>query len=502
MQKLDDTIAAIATAAGEAGIAVVRLSGADALAIADRVFRGTTPLARARGHTLHTGWVVWPSDRGLEPHDPAGAHELRDARRDEVPGSSRSATTTGRATTPPDSSRIDQVVAAVFRAPRSYTREDVVEISCHGGGLSAARVLATLRCAGARLARPGEFTLRAFLNGRIDLAQAEAVADVIHAESEAARLLAVSQLAGDLSRRLSEVEERLTDALSEVEARVDFAEDVGGIEVPAHVVAAIVAVEERLAAMLAGSAFARAIREGVRLPLVGRPNVGKSSLFNALLGEERAIVTPIPGTTRDRVSEAIEVGGVRFTLSDTAGLRASSEPVEAIGVARAEEAIQESPLVLWVIDGSERLTDEDRRIAGLLAGKRIVIALNKRDLGSRVSAVEVESLVNGDSRRRAVEISAASRQGLEDLERSLLELLGRDGAAPLAGAVANPRHVDSLEGARAALVRAVAVAADGAPGEIIALELRESLAAIGEVTGRTVAEDLLDRIFGRFCIGK
>jgi len=472
MRPLDDTIAAIATAPGAAGLAVVRLSGPRAVAAADAVFRGAQPLEGAGANTLHHGWAVWPGAM------PGGADAAALER------------------------RLDEVVVALFRGPRSYTREDVVEFSCHGGRMPAERLLAALLHAGARLARPGEFTLRAFLNGRIDLAQAEAVADLIHAETAAAHELAISQLAGELSRRLAEVSERVTDALAEVEARVDFAEDVGGVEVPPHVVAAVAAAEQALDVLLAGASYARAVREGVRVPIVGRPNAGKSSLFNALLGEERAIVTAVPGTTRDRVSEAIEVAGVRVTLSDTAGLRESEEPVEAIGIARAREALEQCPLALWVVDGASPLAPEDRWIAERLRTKRVLVALNKCDLPARTHGAEVTALLDGEP-LRVVAVSAAHGEGLEELRAALADLLGA--AEPHGGpaaALGNLRHAEALERARAALVRARAAAGEGAPGEIVALELREGLGAIGEVTGRTVGEDLLDRIFSRFCIGK
>ena len=499
MPTLDDTIAAIATAPGAAGLAVVRVSGARAVAIADAVFRGSRPLAGAAGSTLHHGWAAAPIHRG--PRSSAGAGH------------------------PPESAthRIDEVVVALFRAPHSYTREDVVEISCHGGSLPARRVLDALLAAGARLARPGEFTLRAFLNGRIDLAQAEAVADVIQAETVAAHELATSQLAGELSRRLAAVSEGLANALAEVEARVDFAEEVGGVEVPPHVSAAIAEAECALASLLEGSQYTRAVREGLRVPIVGRPNVGKSSLFNALLGEERAIVTEVPGTTRDRVSEAIEVAGVRVTLSDTAGLRESTEPVEAIGIGRTHAALEESPVALWVVDGGAPLAPEDRWIAEKLRAKRVLTALNKRDLPAVTLAEHVTALLDGapgngtgvavpfgvarpEARggppARVVAVSAARSEGLDELRAALASLLGAGAAGGHAGAVGNARHVDALTRAREALVRASAIAARGEPGEIVALELREGLAAIGEVTGRAVGEDLLDRIFSRFCIGK
>jgi tRNA modification GTPase len=461
MHTPDDTIAAIATAPGAAGLAVVRVSGRDAIAIADAAFEGVAPLASAAGNTLHHGWAL----------DAAGE-------------------------------RLDEVVAGVFRAPRSYTREDVVELSCHGGRIPAGRVLGALLGAGARLAGPGEFTLRAFLAGRLDLAQAEAVADLIQAETASAHALALAQLSGELSRRLEEVTESVTEATAEVEARVDFAEDVGGVEVPAHVVEAITAARDALLALLEGSAWARAVREGVRVPLVGRPNVGKSSLFNALLGESRAIVTPLPGTTRDLVSEAIELAGVRVTLADTAGLRDASEPVEAIGVERAGEALDSSALALWVVDGSSPITAEDIGIARRLAGKRVLVALNKCDLKGAVDPAALGALLDGEA-HRIVAVSATRGDGLEALGAALGELLGAavpDGG--LGAAVGNARHVDALDRARAALERALEAARAGAPGEILALELRESLHAIGEVTGVNVGEDLLDRIFSRFCIGK
>jgi tRNA modification GTPase len=471
-----DTIAAIATAPGAAGMAVIRLSGPDALAIADAVFHGRRPLAGAAGHTLHHGWARWP-DGGADgtiasPGDEASPRHL------------------------------DEVVAALFRAPRSYTREDVVELSCHGGELPARRVLAALLAAGARLARPGEFTLRAYLNGRLDLAQAEAVADLIHATTEKAHDLALAQLAGALSRRLGEIGEGLADALAEVEARVDFAEDVGGVEVPAHVVAAIAATDESLGALLAGAAYARALRDGVRVPLVGRPNVGKSSLFNALLGEERAIVTALPGTTRDRVSEAMVLEGMRVTLSDTAGSREALEPVEAIGVRVAHEAIEHGSVVLWVLDHSAALTADDRALAARLAGKAVLVALNKCDRPAAFGRAEVEGLLDGGA-HRAVAVSALRGDGLPELRGALGELLGvgqPEGA--LGETVCNQRHAEALERARTALGRAAAAAHAALPGEIVALELRDALAALGEVTGHSVSEDLLDRIFSRFCVGK
>jgi tRNA modification GTPase len=467
---LDDTIVAIATATGAAGLAVVRMSGPRALALADAVFEGATTLARAGANTLHHGWALAP---------PAGGY----------PGPR---TRVRRA-------RLDEVVAAVFRAPHSYTRQDVVEFSCHGGALSATRVLEALLAAGARMARPGEFTLRAFLNGRLDLVQAEAVADLIRAETEGAHDLALAQLRGGLSRRLAALGEAVSDAVAEVEARVDFADDVDGVEVPPRVVAAVAAAEAELDGMLAGADYARAVREGVTVVLAGRPNVGKSSLFNALLGERRAIVTAAPGTTRDLVSEPLEVVGVRVTLTDTAGLRSGGDEAESEGVRRARAALEEAAAVVWVVDAAAPLAPEDRQIAARLAGRRVLIALNKCDLAPVVTPGEAAALLAARP-DAVVAVSATRGDGVEELRTALGGRLA--GGRGLGGAVANRRHAEALERTRAALARARAAAAAGAPGEIVALELRDGLGALGEVTGRTLGGDILERIFSRFCIGK
>jgi tRNA modification GTPase len=469
--QVDDTIAAVATAPGAAGLAVVRVSGPRALAIASAVFEGAA-LEGAAANTLHHGWARLPS--GVAP-GPEGV----------VAGA-----------------RLDEVVAAVFRAPRSYTREDVVELSCHGGAIGAQAVLEALLAAGARPAGPGEFTLRAFLHGRLDLVQAEAVADLVAAETRAAHALALSQLRGELSRALGDVAATLRDALADVEARVDFAEDVGGVEVPPEVAAEVARAGADLDALLAGACWARAARAGVHVAFVGRPNAGKSSLFNALLGERRAIVAARPGTTRDLVSERIELDGVPVTLSDTAGLRAGGDEVESEGVERARDALERSAVVVWVVDGSVALDDEDRALAARLAGgpdgaRAVVVAINKRDLPERAPRAEVAALSAGAP---VVETSALDGAGVAELRAALTAAVA--GPRGVGSAVANPRHIEALRRGRAALERAAAAAAGDAPGEIVALEIREALLALGEVTGETVAEDLLERIFRRFCVGK
>jgi len=467
VQPLDDTIAALATAPGPAGLAVLRVSGDRALAVSDRVFRGAAPLVRAAGHTLHHGWAVDDS-----------RHDGSDTER-----------------------RLDEVVAAVFRAPRSFTGEDTVEWSCHGGPLPARRVLHALLAAGARLAGPGEFSLRAFLHGRIDLAQAEAIADLVHAETESAGDLALAQLSGTLSRRLAALEERLLGCVAEVEARVDFADDVGGVEIPAHVRDAIAGVLEELEALLESAPWGRAVREGVRIPIVGRPNAGKSSLFNALLGEERAIVASQPGTTRDRVSEKLEIAGVPVTLSDTAGVRDARDPVEAMGVERSLAALDGAAIVLWVVDGSQPFEPDGDPLPARLAGRRVVVAMTKADLGKVADPMTLARAMNA-AEWWAAHVSVVTGEGLAELNAALAVELGAGTPGGLAAAIANPRHTEALARARAALARAGDAASTGAPGEIVALELRDSLAAIGEVSGRHASEEVLERIFARFCIGK
>jgi len=452
--SLDDIVAAIATAPGEAALAVVRASGPGAIALADRVFRGAAPLTDAAGHTLHHGWV----ERG---------------------------------------GRIEEVVAAVFRAPRSYTRQDVVELSCHGGAMPARAVLDALLAEGARLARPGEFTLRAFLNGRLDLVQAEAVAELIGARNAAMQRAALGRLAGWLSRRMGGSLEALADLAAEIEARVDFAEDVGGIEVPAALVARIEAAAADLSGTLRGAEWGRAMREGVAVAIVGRPNAGKSSLFNRLVGEERAIVTAVPGTTRDRVSASVEIEGALFSLSDTAGLRAAEDPVEALGIERTRVALEQSRVALWVVDGSRPLADEDRALAAALAGKRVVAAIHKCDLGAVVTRDQLAPLVSAE-RFAAVATSAATGEGVDALARALA---GVAGFAP-GEVLATERQAHALGSASAALGRAAAAARGGMPGEIVAVELHDAIGTLEELLGRRVSDDLLERIFSRFCIGK
>jgi tRNA modification GTPase len=448
-----DTIAALATPPGVSALAVVRLSGGEAVDVAGRVFRGRRPLGELPPRTLAYGHA-----------------------------------------TDADGAPIDEVTAVVLRAPATATGEDVVELTCHGGTRSAPRLLTALFAAGARAARAGEFTERAFLHGRIDLAQAEAVADVIHAETDLAHRLAARQIEGALSRGLSAVAESLRDALAEIEARVDFAEDVDGVAVPAAVADALSQAEAALELLLAGADLGRRAREGARVVLAGRPNAGKSSLFNTLLGEDRALVTAEPGTTRDALAERLDLEGMPVRLLDTAGLR-EAEAIEALGVERARRELDAADLVLWVVDGSRPETDEDRRAFTPLAGRPHVVARNKSDLPAAPQSVEPEG---------AVSVSALTGEGLPALRAALAAALrgGRPAGAAAEALVTNGRHIEALRQAREAIAAARQGARDKAPGELVAGDVRVALEALGEVTGEAVAPDLLERIFARFCIGK
>lgn len=442
-----DTIAAISTPIGEGGIGIVRLSGERALPVAQSIF--TRPLSDRR---LVYGHII----------DPA------------------------------TSEVVDEVLAAYMKAPHTYTREDIVEINCHGGPLAVQRVFELALACGARPARPGEFTLRAFLNGRIDLAQAESVLDVIQAKTGAALRLAVQGLAGELSGRVREVRRSLMQELAYLTARIDFPED----EVPEQdITGPVRRAREILRELIAGADAGIVYRHGIRTAIVGRPNVGKSSLLNRLLRRERAIVTPVPGTTRDTVEETVNIGGVPFLLIDTAGIIESENEVEILAVERTKQCIEQADFLLFVIDSSRPLTEPDRQLKELLAGKPVIVSANKCDLPRQA---ELEDLP-----WPRVDTSAVTGEGLKDLEKAMVSfVLG--GRIPPADAfmVTNPRHKDALVRAESHLDHVCKAVADGLPDDFITIDLAAAVNALGEITGETVTEELLETVFGNFCIGK
>lgn len=450
----DDTIAAIATAQGAGGISIIRISGPDAINIAAKVFvpKNRRPAADMAGYTMAYGAICEPGT-GLE---------------------------------------IDEGILSVMRAPRSYTKEDVAEINCHGGPIAAGRTLEVVLVAGARLAEPGEFTKRAFINGRIDLAQAEAVIDVIRARTDRASRMAMRQLEGVLSSAVGEIEAELLAALAQTEAAVDFSDEDIYIESRDAVMKSVDRVAKKVDRLLEGSREGEIVRSGVRLAIVGRPNVGKSSLLNALLQRDRAIVTSIPGTTRDTLEEALSISGIAFVVVDTAGIRHSDDEAETRGVALAMKSIREADIVLCVIDATAEATAEDRAIMDLAETKPRIVAANKCDLLSGVA-----------SQAGHVFVSATERIGLEGLKRACF-------AAALSGAaggsedalVSNTRHVAALRETSRLLAGATEALRLNLSEEFASSEIRGALEALGEISGRSVSDDLLDAIFASFCIGK
>lgn len=455
---LDDTIAAIATPLGEGGLAVIRLSGPHALAVAERCFApagaGSVKPSAAATHTVHFGQVV------------------RDGR------------------------NVDEVLLAVMRAPRTFTREDVVEITCHGGILAAQLVLDAVLASGARLAEPGEFTRRAFLNGRIDLAQAEAVADLIHSRTELALRAANEQLAGTLSRRINDLRDQLLDALAHVEAHIDFPEEDIAPDTRDQLVARLERGVAFMDELLRTAHEGQILRRGIRAAIIGRPNAGKSSLLNQLLGHDRAIVSAIPGTTRDTIAETANIRGLPVVFIDTAGLREARDEIEAEGVRRSHAALQQAELILHVLDASEPLTVADEDYLAEFAGRKRILVHNKQDLPARL---QLPSGLNAP----VVEVCCLTGQGIEPLKDAIKELVwAGEIKAEMLQVMINSRHQDALNRARAAALRAVETLRAAQPLELPALDLRIAVNAVGEIVGQTATEDLLDRIFSQFCIGK
>lgn len=446
-----DTIVAISTPSGLGGLGVVRLSGSRSREISEKILR----------FPHGPRWRTWAAEMA----------ELTDE--------------TGAA--------VDQVIVSFFEAPRSYTADDVVEISCHGAPVVLRLCVdRAVRC-GARPAEPGEFTLRAFLNGRIDLPQAEAVRDLIEATTLHQARVAAQQIEGALSRRIRPIKEQLVELISLLEAGIDFAEDDVSVAGPEEILRRIAPVEKALDQLAGSFASGKLIFQGFTLAIAGRPNVGKSSLFNRLLEQDRAIVTEIPGTTRDLISEAISMEGIPVKLVDTAGIRASQDLVETLGVERSFQAMADADLTLLVLDASvPDLTPEDRELLGKLRERKPVIAANKSDLGVRLNGVE-----------GLLRVSALTGEGIPELRAAILRRLAPDGIAePESGMITSVRHENLLRESLTALAAARNAVAFQIPHEMLLLDLYAALKPIDAVTGATTADDILNRIFSTFCIGK
>jgi tRNA modification GTPase len=472
MYSLDDTIAAISTPVGEGGIGIVRMSGPESVSILRRLF------VSGSGSTVQRSLkCTW----NLEPRVLHYGHIVD----------------------PNTTERVDEVLAAYMPAPRTFTRQDVVEINGHGGIVALRQILGLCLRHGARMAETGEFTARAFLNGRLDLAQAEAVLDVVQAKTEKSLHAAVDQLAGRLSEQVRSVRAILVDVLAYLEASIDFVED----EIPERDIEPNLAqVAARLTDLLSSADQGIIYRQGVRAAIVGRPNVGKSSLLNRLLRTSRAIVTDIPGTTRDTLEETLNLQGVPVILVDTAGIiDATADPIERLGIERSRSALSQADLALLVVDASQPITSADRDIAALVGDKPAIVVVNKMDLIRSTihhPFPAIQSMLNGGN-WKLVSISALTGAGLEALEDTIVETVfsGRVAAAE-APLVTSPRHKDALSRALDHVQAAIAAHRASLSPDLIAIDVAAAVNVLGEVTGQTASEDLVEAIFGNFCIGK
>ena len=464
MVAAEDTIAAIATAVapGQGSVAIVRLSGPQAEAIGRRLFQAP-------------GQQEWASHRVLYGH----------------------------VVEPKSGERLDEALLLLMRAPRSFTREDVVELHCHGGLVAVRRVLKAVLDAGARLAAPGEFSQRAFLNGRLDLTRAEAIAEMIGARGQRAAQLAMAGLEGGLQRRITALRERLLDQLAELEARLDFEEDLPPLQ-PGAVISALTAVQAELEALVREAEQGQRLREGLRVAIVGRPNVGKSTLLNRLSRQDRAIVTDLPGTTRDLLESELVLEGVPLTLVDTAGIHATDDLVERLGIGRSQAALAAADAVLLVFDVAAGWGPADQRVRDLVpAGVPLLLVGNQCDrCGLEAGVVEAGDTANaGPQPPSQVHISALNGAGETELGQMLLQCCGASASEGLQVAL-NDRQRQLAAAAAESLQRSLEAAADGLPWDFWTIDLDAAASTLGEITGETVTEAVLDRVFSRFCIGK
>jgi len=458
----EDTIAAISTPLGEGGIGIVRISGPEALKISGKIFKAKRiDLNEIKSHKMIYGHI----------HD----------------------NLTGEV--------VDEVLFCYMKAPYSYTSEDIVEINCHGGIVPLKKTLELVLAGGARLAGPGEFSKRAFLNGRLDLAQAESVIDIIRSKTEAGLKLAVSQLKGDLSKKIKELQNKLLGIMAKVEVNIDFPEDDLEETTGKDIVCSSEELLEQIKSLIEGAEAGIIYREGIKAAIIGKPNVGKSSLLNALLREKRAIVTDVPGTTRDVIEEIINIQGIPLRIIDTAGLRETEDPVEKIGVERTKEVMIQADLVFQVLDAAEGLSSQDFEAIELTEKKKSLVIVNKTDVKNKKINQEDLKRLAGD--RPVIWISAEQGTGLAELEDQIVDLVlyGKiDRSDSLM--VTNIRHKQALERAAFHLREAISAVKNLVPVDIVAIDLRDAWEALGEITGSSVDDNLIDRIFKDFCVGK
>lgn len=458
-----DTIVAISTPPGRGGIGIVRVSGADAVSIASSLVRLEKPLIRSQAQLADV----------LDPESDDAEHTIR----------------------------IDEAVVTYFQAPNSYTREDVVEIAAHGSPVVLESLVRVAIARGARLARHGEFTERAFLSGRIDLTQAEAVRDLIESQTLYQAKIASEQMEGALSRRIQPIKQALVHLIAELEAGIDFAEDDVDV-MPADAIATrVAAIAEPLQTLAASFAYGRVVRDGISLSIVGRPNAGKSSLFNRLVQRERAIVTATPGTTRDLVTERVSLGGIPLDLIDTAGLRIAQDEAESIGIQKSREALADADVVLLVLDATaDALSPEEISLLEQMRTRRALVVLNKTDLASGKSAREIVRHSEGSC--GTIETSALTGKGISELRESILTLIRGEGKEVETGLMTNLRQQQAVTDTLQALRDAEQALVAEVPHEMLLIDLHSALRSLDALTGATTADDILNLIFSTFCIGK
>lgn len=457
--NMEDTIAAIATAYGEGGIGIIRISGPESLNIMNRVFR------------------------------PINAGSIESRRM-----------TYGSVIDPDNQEIIDEVLSVYMKGPKTYTAEDVVEINCHGSVVSLRKTLDAVLASGARMAEPGEFTKRAFLNGRMDLSQAEAVIDIIKSKTNKGYDVAISQLDGRLSNRITEIRNRLLDVLVDVTVNIDYPdEDIEYITYE-NLIKCISSIGEMIDKLLSTANAGRMIKDGIRVAIVGKPNVGKSSLMNELLGENRAIVTEVAGTTRDTIEECININDIPIYLIDTAGIHDTDDMVEQLGIEKSKLAFNNADFIIFIIDGSSNLTKEDYDIMELLSDRKCLVLINKIDLANVITEDSLASYFND---AKIIYTSLTNGQGVNEIGNYIEELVygGKiyQGESVL---VNNARHVDLLNKSRVALDDALNMAKNGEALDFIDIDINEAYALLGEIIGETVSDDVINEVFARFCLGK
>lgn len=477
----EDTIAAIATAPGEGGIGIIRISGPEAFSILEKVF---LPLRKK---------TIAPDADG-NPYLPTGTATALGGRPE------NRKLTYGHIIEPETGKVIDEVMAVYMKAPYTYTVEDVAEIQCHGSMVSLHNTLALVLGNGARLAEPGEFTKRAFLNGRLDLSQAEAVIDIIKAKTDTGFDSAMAQLSGDVSREVREIRNVLLTLLGDITVNIEYPDEDIEEMTYEHLTESLSQIGDMIEKLLSTAQTGKIIKEGLRVSIVGKPNVGKSSLMNALLRENRAIVTEIPGTTRDTIEEMLNIRGIPICLTDTAGIRDTEDRIEQIGIEKSKASLSVADLIIFVLDGSTPLSPEDYEIMEAVGDKPVLVLINKEDLGIQIDAVRIRAVL---PQAQVVMTAVAQGEGMSDIENTI-EAFVYGGTVKHGDSVliTNVRHRDLLRKSKSAIGDAINAACAGEPLDIVEIDVKEAYELLGQIIGESVDGDIIDNVFSRFCLGK